>query len=179
MKKLIAILLVLFVSLGMMAGCGGSSDENDNSTASQGGANAGALSKDDVVYINNGESVYTIIRPEEGKLEEGSRTSNIFKKMKDAIGVSLKNETDTTDGTDKYEILVGETNRPESKLALDYLKSKTGGRYDDYIVCTIGKKIVINAFNIEGLKAASEYFIKNYLKADGVKGGIEHIVQPV
>ena len=174
MKKLIAILLVLFVSLGLMVGCGGSSDGNDNSTASQGGANAGALSKDDVVYINNGEAVYTIIRPEEGKLEEGSRTSNIFKKMKDAIGVSLKNETDTTDGTDKYEILVGETNRPESKLALDYLKSKTGGRYDDYIVCTIGKKIVINAFNIEGLKAASEYFIKNYLKADGVKGGIEY-----
>ena len=175
MKKLISILMVLFVSLGLLAGCGGSGDSGDNPTASQGGANAGTLSKDDVVYVNNGNAVYTVIRPEKGELEEVNRANNIFKKMKDFFGVSIRNVSDTSDGTDKYEILVGATNRPESKQALDYLKAKTGGRYDDYIICTIGKKIVINSFGIEGLKAASDYFIKNYLKTEGVKGGIEYL----
>ena len=174
MKKLIAVLMVLFVSLGLMAGCGGSVDSGDEPTASQGGANEGALSKDDVVFVNNGESVYTIVRPETGELEEGNRASNIFKKMKDTFGPSVKNEADTSDGTDKYEILVGNTNRPESKQALDHLKAKTGGRYDDFIICTIGKKIVINAYCIDGLKAASDYFMKNYVKAEGIKGGIEY-----
>lgn len=35
MKKLIAVLMVLFVSLGLMAGCGGSVDSGDEPTASK------------------------------------------------------------------------------------------------------------------------------------------------
>lgn len=171
MKKLIAVLMVVFVVLGLMAGCGG--DESSD-TGSDVQATNGIISKADVVYVNDGESVYKIIRPEDAKLDETNRAGYIFKQMKNILGVTVKNETDNSNGTDQYEILVGHTNRPESKQALDYLVSKTGGRYDDFIVCTIGKKIVINATGSAALEAATKYFVDNYIKIDGIKGGIEY-----
>ena len=171
MKKVISMLLVFVLVIGLLVGCGGGESSDSDSDVQS--AN-GIISKADVVYVKDGESVYKIVRPEESKLEETSRASYIFKQMKNNFGVSVKNEADTSDGTDQYEILVGSTNRPESKQALDYLVSKTGGRYDDYIICTIGKKIVINATNAAALEAATKYFVENYIKADGVKGGIEY-----
>ncbi len=174
MKKIVSLLLIISVVIGLMAGCGGSDDSGKtNSTQSSAGTTVG-LSKEDVVYVKDGDSVYTIVRPENSEMDEGMRASFIFKQVKNALGVSIKSVADSYDGTDVYEILVGPTNRPESKQALDYLASKTGGRYNDYIVCTIGKKIVINAYNTEALKLACEYFVKNYVKAEGVKGGIEY-----
>ncbi|MBQ3550963.1 MAG: family 16 glycosylhydrolase [Clostridia bacterium] len=178
MKKLIAILMVLFVSLGLIAGCGGSVDSGDEPTASQGGANEGALSKDDVVFVNNGESVYTIVRPENGEFGEDVLASELFKNMRSALGIKLKNTDDTGDGTDKYEILIGPTNRPESKQAIKYMVSVGRGRYNDYIICSIGKKIVINAHTAEALQSACEYFCQNYLKGTTVTGGIEYICAP-
>ncbi len=187
MKKILSIFLVAFIVVGLMAGCGGSDgsdssnkDSADNtvsSTASQGnGDSDGALiSTADVAFKTaNGSSVYTVIRPDDSKMDEALRCSYVFKQIKEKIGVSVKQSSDTADGTDAYEILVGPTNRPESQQALDYLYTKTGGRYDDYIICTIGKKIVINAFNKEALDLACQYFVTNYLKAEGVKGGIEY-----
>ena len=171
MKKVISMLLVFVLAIGLLVGCGGGESSDSDSDVQ---STNGIISKADVVYVKDGESVYKIVRPEESKLEEASRASYIFKQMKNNFGVSVKNEADTSDGTDQYEILVGSTNRPESKQALDYLVSKTGGRYDDYIICTIGKKIVINASNATALEAATKYFVENYIKADGVKGGIEY-----
>ncbi len=171
MKKILSILLVSLVVFGLVAGCGGSDDtgKTDSNT------NDSVLSREDVVYVNNGDSVYNIIRPDNAEMDETMRCSYIFQQLKKTIGVNVKSTADDSDGTDAYEILVGNTNRPESQQALDYLASKTGGRYGDYIVCTIGKKIVINAYNADALKLACEYFIKNYAKAEGVKGGIEYI----
>ena len=176
MKRLLSLLLVLVVAFGLLAGCGGdgSTDKTD-STASDITVNAGALSTADVVFVKDGASVYDIVRPEKSEMEETARASYLFKQMKSVLGVSVKNSSDAEDGTDAYEILIGSTNRPESQQALDHLASKNGGRYNDYIICTIGKKIVINAYNSESLTVACEYFVKNFLKAEGVKGGIEHI----
>ena len=171
MKKILALTLCLLFAVTLFAGCGG--DDGSGDTASSSG---NIISKADVVYVQNGESVYTIIRPEEDtELEEMVSASYLFKQMKGALGVNIKNTADNTDGNDKYEILLGATNRPESKQALDYLLSQDGGRYNDWIICTIGKKIVINAYSPEGLKAATEHFVKNFVKAEGVKGGIEYV----
>ncbi len=91
--------------------------------------------------------------------------------------MNIKNVSDASDGTDTYEILVGHTNRPESQKALDYLNTKASGRYNDYIICTIGKKIVLNAESMAGIKAACEYFAAIYLKTDGIQGGIAFIYE--
>ena len=173
MKKAISLLLVFVLAVGLLAGCGGDGDNGDS--GANAGTNTNGISVADVIFIKNGESVYNIVRPAEGKMDEATKSGYIFKQLKNKLGVNLKNESDEKDGTDKYEILVGNTNRPESKQALDHLKTKASGRYNDYVICTIGKKIVINAYNAESLEAACKYFVENYVKPEGVKGGIDYV----
>ncbi len=169
MKRVIAVLLCLLFAMTLFAGCGGKKNDGGSTDGNA------TISKADVKYVADGASVYTIVRPETDVIEENATASYLFKQLKSALGVSVKNLSDADDGADKYEILIGNTNRPESKQGLDYIKTKNGGRYNDWIVCTIGKKIVINAYNADALKVAAEYFVKNFLKAEGVKGGIEHV----
>lgn len=172
MKKLFSIVLCLLLMVSLLACGGGESKKDGDNSASDIGAE---VSHEDIVYIDDaGESVYTIIRPAEGELEEGNCASFVFKQLKEKLGINVRNTSDESDGTDAYEILVGGTNRPESVQALQILEAKTGARYDDYIVCSIGKKIVINAFNVEGLNKACEYFANNFVVKEGIKGGIEY-----
>ena len=171
MKKLFSIVLCLLLMLSFLA-CGGESKKEDDKSVNN---NQAEISREDIVYLDaSGESVYTIIRPAEGEMEEGACTSLIFKQLKEKLGISVRNTSDENTGTDVYEILVGATNRPESAQALQILDTKTGARYNDYIICSIGKKIVINAYNAEVLYEACKYFADNFLVKEGVKGGIEY-----
>ena len=166
--KIICLLLIVLVTFGLFSGCGGSKGNSDT-----GKADGSFFSTDDVRFIDeNGESVYSIIRPENG---DSSVSGVVFKALKANIGVVAKNVTDTTDGTDKYEILVGDTNRPETVQVKEYFKTKVKGRWNDYIICTIGKKIVIYGATVDALKSAGQYFADNFAKKDGVKGGIKYI----
>lgn len=178
MQRIVALIVVLLVSLGLFMGCGG--DDSGDGTASNGG-NAGgdavgdsALSTADVDFVKDGESVYRLVRPDGDKVATAI-SQYLYKQLKDRLSVNVRNVADTEDGTDQYEILIGMTNREESKTAAAYLEGKTGGRYDDYVICTIGKKICIHSNNPEVLKTAAEYFINTYVKAEGVKGGIAYI----
>ncbi len=181
MKKLLSFILVLAFALGLLAGCGSSS--NTDKPAESGSASASAsdsavtISTKDINFVENGEAVYRIIRPEDGEWNENTLGSAMFTKMKQTLGVSVKNMSDGSSDEGAYEILIGNTNRAESKSALNYLASQTGGRYNDFIICTIGNKIVINAYNAERLKDACDYFSANYIKAEGVKGGINYIAK--
>ena len=179
MKRIISLLVVLLLTLGLFMGCGGSSDDgtvSNGGSANNGGNNAvgdSALSTADVNFVKDGDVVYRIIR-HDGDEVATSVSQYLFKQFKDKLKINVRNAADTEDGTDQYEILVGMTNREESKTAAAYLEGKTGGRYDDYVICTIGKKICIYSKNPDVLKTAAEYFIENYAKADGVKGGIAY-----
>jgi beta-glucanase (GH16 family) len=139
--------------------------------------NADVLCRDDVSFLDaNNESVYRIVRPD-GDIETNLIAQNLLKCVKDALGVGIKNVSDLEDGTDMFEILIGDVNRPEVKTAKAYLFEKSGGRYEDYIICTIGKKIVIYSQSYDSLRIAIEYFAENYLMPQGVKNGIEYIYQ--
>ena len=171
MKRIIALMLMLVLALGLMAGCGKDKNKDD---AGNTGVSGDIINKADVSFVVDGASNYRIVRPE-GDTDATQSAQFVFQQMKKALGVSVRNVSDTEDGADTYEILIGNTNREESKKAAEYLKAKTGGRYDDYIVCTIGKKICIYSSSAEGTKAAAEYFITNFCKPEGIKGGIEYV----
>lgn len=172
MKRILSVFVCMLMVVGLFAGCGDDT-ETVNSQTDNGDS---IFSFEDVSFIENGESKYTIVRPETNtRLNEGTVAGVLFKQMKSVLNANFKNLSDSTDGADKYEILIGATNRPESQQALDYIESQGHGRYNDWIVCTIGKKIVINAYNAEKLDEATNYFINNFLKAEGIKGGIEYI----
>lgn len=167
MKKIISVLFVLCLVLGVMAACGDTTDSSSNSSS------GGNLSTEKVVYLNaDGESIYNIVRPENS--DYTSIATLLVKNMKDKLNTNIKNMMDTEDGTEKYEILIGNTNRPETETARQYLISNGGGRYNDWIICSIGKKIVVYAQNADSLKTASEYFSENFVNKDGVEGGINY-----
>ena len=172
LKRLISLITVFCLALGIgaLAGCGNNTDA-DNQNNQSGGAAMGDISAEKVVYINeSGESVYRIVRPNDKEMT--SVAAVVFKQMKDGLGVGIRNVLDSEDGTDLNEILIGNTNRPESAQAIDYLRSQGYGRYNDYIVCTIGKKIVINGMSNEAIEKAADCFVKNFIKKEGIEGGI-------
>ena len=174
MKKLLSILIVTALLLSFAAGCGSDSSTNASDGASI--SETGGLSKADVNYVDsNGEMQYTIIRAAKSGVPY-TIGANMMKKISDKLGLRAKVvDTDSTDSIDGFEILVGETTRTETKTAKEYLISKTGGRNNDYIICTVGKKIVIYGMSDEALQAAANRFYETYLASVTIKGGIEDV----
>ncbi len=175
MKKYLSIIFVILLSLSLFAACGSDSDGTDSTGPDAQGTASGITTNDVVFLSSSGDSVYSIIRPDVTENDEGASASYLFKQMKTVLGVNVKNSSDADDGTDAYEILVGDTNRPESAAAMNYLFDKGYGRHEDFIICTIGKKIVINGHNKDSISAACKYFVENFLSKEGKKGGIEYI----
>lgn len=174
--KLISVISCLTLLLTAFAGCGDGDKGKDNSgTGGSGPAVSDSVfSVEDVKYTDeNNDAVYRVVRPDNDSTFTAA-SAKVYKAFKD-INIKIGNVSDSEDGTDRYEILVGATNRAESQTAIDYLYGIGKGRYDDFIICTIGKKIVINAITAEGVEKAVDYFNNNYVKAEGIGGGIKHI----
>ncbi|MGM9642507.1 MAG: phosphodiester glycosidase family protein [Eubacteriales bacterium] len=100
---------------------------------------------------------YTVIRPDQTEQTVINALSTVRDAMK-SIGITPKLSTDwlnTNRGEQpgEYEILIGETNRPESQAVLAELSSKY-----DYTVRVVGAKVVIiGGCDMATLRAA-EYF---------------------
>ena len=173
MKRVLSLMMILVMVVGLLVGCGGDGDKKKTEEAGNNVNVEGIINTADVNYVADGEAVYRVVRPD-GDSVAASVAQYIYKQMRDKLGVSMRSVADTADATDIYEILVGMTAREESKQAMAYLDSKTGGRYDDYVICTIGKKICIYSENPDVLQKAAEDFINNFAVAEGVKGGIAY-----
>lgn len=173
MKRTFALIFVFLLVIGIFGGCNSnkSTDGTDSALINENG-----LSIADVSFVDEeGAAKYNVVRPEVCDGDVTKAASLIVGQMKKKLGVAPKNKSDEEDGTDMYEILIGDTNRPETAKAKEYMKSQGALRYKDYVICTIGKKIVIYATNPEALTDAAQYFVDNYLKSEGVAGGIDFV----
>lgn len=72
-----------------------------------------------------------------------------------------KTDEDGTITTEDYEILIGDTNRKESVLAKEQLGD------NDYIICTMGNKVVIQGKSVFNVKYAVEQFVTKYVTKAG------------
>lgn len=158
-------MLILVMLAGFTIGCGADNRKLTDEI----------FSRENVSFLNeNGESVYRVIRPKDCQ-ELLSASAVVYETLGSVLNTSIKHQFDDVDEQDRYEILIGSTNRTESKQALDYLYDNGYFRYNDFIICTIGKKIVINGLTYEAVNAAAQYFVSNILKMQGIDGGILYI----
>ena len=107
------------------------------------------------IYIEN-IADYTVVRSDTSSNTIRAMASDLRTAISDYIGSQIKVGTDYgTKG--EYEILLGETNRPESKRAIE------GLGYNDYVIKLDGSKIVIAGGSEASLVKAMDEFLENFM----------------
>lgn len=117
--------------------------------------------------IENGELLYTLVRPEKCSTTLFSAIKSIKSTIEEKLGISVKDTDDWVQGkpmageyiSEGAEILVGETNRRESREV--YLTLSVG----EYAIRAVGNKIVIIGYNDNLTVVATERFINDYIVA--------------
>jgi len=128
------------LSCSQVVDTGDEDGDNEDSTARR------------VVIAENGESEYRIVYPVEFNNKEKSATTDVQSVIKSASGAELEIVTDDS-SPGKYEILIGNTNRPETAQAKEMIGD------DQYIITMISGKLVIYA-------SAEKYYtyVNSYIK---------------
>ena len=108
---------------------------------------------------------YSIIYADDASESMSAQVRNfantLEKKTDSKIGLAKIKADDALEDVGEYEILVGNTNRPETAKALKKIKDH------GYIITVIGKKIVIVGTTNLLTCLALDYFTEAYLCADG------------
>ncbi len=147
--SIVCVLLALS-TLFSLAACG-SGKENRGETS----ANSNEKEIKNIDIIVNSSSDYTVVVPagDGGAYAVGELLVAEIKKL---TGVSLRLVRDSFAKGEK-EILIGNTSRPESAGLCDSLGE------GDFIIKTVGEKIVITAIHSSVLKLAVKQFLGEYL----------------
>lgn len=171
-KKAAISVIILSILLALFSGCG--SGVSSTSSEDPGLTESGIFSTADVVFTDSdGDPRYVIVRPDNASADITSAATEVFSAMKTTLGLPSKNILDSvSDGSDAYEILIGETNRSESTAAKEYFEKNYAARTGEFFICTMGKKICIIAVGDEAYKTAVDYFCNNFLTSKTVAGGI-------
>lgn len=159
MKK---ILTLLFASLILLscAACQNNNEENNESTEET----VDTVEVSEIVIAADGLSEYQIVRSDMSlSRDEDVRAAIALKNaIRDATGVELRITSDWVDRgeevpTGTKEILVGNTNRPESTEAV------TGLGEDEYIITVINDRVVINGTSQTAIALGVSTFIEEQL----------------
>ena len=168
MKKITIILLVLCMILPSFSACAGGSGEETTAAeipAETTVEETTAPVPTGLLLASNGASDYVIVRPTECQSFILDAMSDLRKTVTDKYGVTLKPQDDWVKGLAKGEtytseapeILIGETNRPESVEALASLQ------VGEYKICVSGNKLVLIGTTDYLTSLAVQEFVK-YVK---------------
>ena len=174
MKRCAAFLLLLALLVGSVS-CGKANTETaETSTAAETAATTtpaetSAPAEDLVIVDGEGKTSFTVVRADEADGMTVNSAIALHTALNDTykskVGlssdISIKKEADGTVVNDKYEILVGDTNRPESIAA----RTELGD--NDYIIRVSGKKLVILGKNGSSTKYIVKLFLEKYLGTAG------------
>ncbi len=146
-KALMAV-LAFMLSVVLLAGCG------DDGSGMNKGDNGSSGSSPKDIYVQKVADIaeYKIVRPENGDVEKKALVA-LNAGFKERLGINLKAATDYS-GSSGKEILIGATNRPESKEAAE------GLRMGDFKICQKGDKIVIVGGSEKALMDAVDFAIE-------------------
>ena len=161
MKEILSVMIVVLL-IFISVGCSKSSSESSGSDES------------DVSILSFIEKEYTIIRPENDS-NIAQLAMKVFQAIKQSTGVRLVNTDDYNRVSDNGEILIGNTNRPESAEAYDRLLQLGTGRAAEYIICVINGNIVIQAMSYDALETAVDRFIADYCDECTVRTDLQYV----
>lgn len=120
-----------------------------------------------VTLIDNGKTEYTLMRYQDVDAAQQRLFSQFFIELKKQTGCEMK----FTEALEKLEIdpeakeiLLGNTNRPESIELLDKLNAAGGNRFG---ICMKGTKLAVTGTSIYQMYLGLEYFFNNFVKTEG------------
>ncbi len=107
-------------------------------------------------------SGFTIVRESTGGLGISSATSDLKQALEQTVGISLNVALDADTAAGDKEILIGETNRPESQITVEQLKN--ANEKNSYAIRIAQNKIVITGTDDTSTERAVKEFIRNYVE---------------
>ncbi len=145
-KRIISVILIVVLLSAIFTGC-------NNVTYVPGGLDA------------DGKFIYAVVRP---SAEENTQVLQAAKVLRSAIKETFGGDIyylkdDASDSNnDSYEILIGDTNRQVSADVKAILINNRINHANDFIIKSVGKKIVIQAVSKDVLPFAIEWFAKTF-----------------
>ncbi len=118
-----------------------------------------------ISLMNEYDSRFKIVYSNDATIPQKQIITKMRKQMVDIFEADVL-ESNDTNAEVEYEILVGRTNRKESKRAYDALTKFRANNGKDFIIRMDGTKLVIAANTDYSLQLAVDYFMANYCKTD-------------
>ncbi len=155
MKKILALLLALLMVTIGLASCKKKEDPDSTDTTTGGAEESEDVSKRYYI-VSGGESDFVLVYPKKAgdSVVQGALEIKGLLKMKTGVDMKVVDDESVAADSGAKEILIGETNRPESDV-----KAELAG-YNDYIVKLTGNKLVIAGGCDEATVSAVSYFRK-------------------
>lgn len=151
MKKNLMLFFGVLLSLSLLVSCGSSTETFESTEADTQAADIPS----GLVLIKDGSAVYSIIYDD--AFEIYSACQDLKSAIFDAYSVNMFPKKASATEIGEYEILIGNTNRPESAQ----LQAEIGE--DEYALKVIGKKILITSSSESGIKAGIKEFTSMYV----------------
>lgn len=175
MKKILKLLLVLLSLTSVIATASACDKTNPNGGDSSDIPNISDTEPDETdpevpkyMFVSDGSTEYSIVisaLASDDVLDAANGLKRVFKN-KAGTDITLKNDNYNTSNPDyvfpKYEILIGDTNRPESEECAD------GLAYDDYVIKVVNGKLVVLGGNDSATVKAIEK-LKEYINGKTIE----------
>lgn len=136
----------------------------------------------EISLMDNYDSRFRIVYSKDVTITQKQIINTMKKKMVDIFEADVRSNSDVTDEYEEveYEILIGRTDRAESKKAYNELTSYRANNGKDFIIRMDGTKLVIAANTDYALQLALDYFMENYCKTDkdSVPSNLNYVSRP-
>lgn len=172
LRKALALLLATLLTLSsllFLASCKKDNGEDNDSDATSGTSGGGGTTTEAtpkvLELIAGGKSDYSIIIADEPDAKVLNAVNLLISAIKDYTGATLSYKRDylprgEEPDANAKEILVGETNRPETAEATKELGM------GEYTISVVGNKLVVCGGDVSSTVAAVDYFVMKLIKGN-------------
>lgn len=172
-KRSLAVILLAVMMITVFSACNDSGGNTSSTSSNATGSDQ--VDADDIrnIYISkqaislfdaDNKPAYRIIRSSECSATVKDAALNIYRLAKKQLDIKMSCIDDSTEKGEWLEILVGDTNREESKKAAEILEKYTTGKSADYAICLIDNSVCIVGYSDESVAEGAKYFAETYLK---------------